>query len=136
MKTNRIFLLAALPLLLAACKNAAPDDSFPNEYEGIKDMPGGWDGVGAPGGSNSGGQGEDMAGLVTASEWNDLAHWDFWGNLMNNQELYGYTETWKFFTNHRVAVRVAQSGSPVCGAKVRLSDGSGAVWNAVTDNKG
>lgn len=98
----------------------------------------------APGDGQGGGS---LAGLVTAGEWNDLAHWPFWSNLMLSQagkdqegeavDFSGMSDYWKFYTNNRVAVCVKDgTGAPVAGAKVALLRGGEALWKAVTDNAG
>ena len=78
-----------------------------------------------------------QAGVVTAGEWNDLDHWDFWSNLAQNG-FKDYISSWGFNTEGRVAVRVTdEAGVPVCGVPVVLLDGSDApLWRSRTDNYG
>lgn len=90
---------------------------------------------GESGGEAGGGQGQ--AGRLTAGEWKDTDHWDFWGKLMDGQDYGEKAGYWGFFTNNRVAVRVVNAaGKPVAGVKVALMRGGKDLWNAVTDNDG
>ena len=47
-------------------------------------------------GPNGGGQGRPggQAGVLTAGEWNDLDHWDFWSGLMTSQDYGGMSQYW------------------------------------------
>lgn len=91
-------------------------------------------GAGTEGGN--GGQGAS-AGVLTAGEWNDLSHWDFWGNLLNNKQFSDYQTFWDMYTDNRVAVKVQYpDGKPAIGVKVELSRKGEALWQSVTDNLG
>ena len=85
-------------------------------------------GEGRPGG---------RAGVLTAGEWNDLDHWDFWSGLMTSTTFQGVSDYWGFYTQRRVAVRVADaSGKRLPGVKVVLEQGQTPIWSTVTDNIG
>ena len=87
------------------------------------------------GGSQNGGGGE--AGVLTAAEWNDLANWEFWTNVMNNQEWNNSFEVWKMDTSSRIAVRVKDSaGNPVVNLPVALYQNQSRLWAARTSVKG
>ena len=95
-------------------------------------------------GTNTGNE-QGEAGKVTAGEWRDLDHWDFWSNLMStNAEYAKYCDYWSLYTNNRVAVRVTnESGTPqrdVAVKLVRLPQGEGSaptvLYQARTDNRG
>jgi hypothetical protein len=100
------------------------------------------------GGSTSGPGGDDnpKSGQLTAGEWSDLEHWDFWLGLFDNpsdsqktQRNFGqYEKYWSLHTRQRFAVRVVTSGDePVANAEVELVDGQGqTLWSARTDNRG
>lgn len=94
------------------------------------------------GGADSEGNGNSLAGVVTAGEWNDLDHWGFWNDLMYGQnagELISHLHYWSMYPHCRFAVTVTdENQKPVCGAKVELfRDGSDTpVWAAVSDNRG
>ena len=86
---------------------------------------------------NGGGSGNNQAGRVTAGEWSDLDHWDFWGSLMTGEEFSQYSSYWKFWTNNRIAVEVSdKDGKPVPGVKVAIERTGATLWSAVTDNLG
>ena len=88
--------------------------------------------------------GGGVAGKVTAGEWNDLDNWFFWGPLMNgekeNQMQTEYTrmpDYWRFYTNRRVAVRVADAnGTPQNDVVVELTSDGKTIWKCRTDNLG
>ena len=139
MKHFSFCLMAAAALLAVSCERGSA------RLDGMaKDGEMSFSGGRTPGGNQGGGS---LAGLVTAGEWNDLAHWPFWSNLMLSQagqdqegsevDFPGLCDDWGFFTNNRVAVAVKNGqGSPVAGAKLVLSRGGLAVWEALTDNAG
>ncbi len=85
-------------------------------------------------GPNNGDQGQ--YGLITAGEWNDLSNWDFWGNLLNEQEYSSMPEYWGFHTKKRMSVAVRDNGIPQVNAKVELLRNETVIWTARTDNFG
>ena len=98
-------------------------------------------------GEASGGEAEEassnentQAGIVTAGEWCDLTHWDFWSKLMLGEEFSEMSEYWKFYTNNRIAVKVTdERGTPLAGVNVKLlheGEDTGTVWETITDNHG
>lgn len=147
---KRMHFLAALPLILAAmvavsCKNetlpmsggdeknsGAPYDHTSSVMEGAMDAPGGL--YGGQGGYQGG-----EPGVLTAGEWNDLAHWDFWSQLWQSQNYANDLHVWKFNTSHRVAVSVAvhEEGTDVVGpgqnVPVELWCGDQCLWKARTN---
>ena len=96
------------------------------------------DSPGAVGGGEGGsGNGNTQAGIVTAGEWRDLDHWQFWSGLMTGEEYSGKSAYWGFYTNNLVAVHVKTPGdTPVLGAKVVLYRNDHPVWTTITDNLG
>lgn len=85
------------------------------------------------------GSGNGSAGVVTAGEWSDLDHWNYWGTLITGNTFSNMPEYWGFYTNYRIAVKVNNtSGQPVAGAKVEIFKDAAArpAWQAVTDNHG
>ena len=93
----------------------------------------GGEGMTEPGGQNGGGE----AGVLTAAEWNDLANWEFWTNVMNNQEWNSSFEMWKMDTSSRIAIRVKDSeGNPVVNLPVALYQDKSCLWTARTSVKG
>ena len=100
---------------------------------------GGGAGEGEGGGDEweEGENGNTQAGRVTAGEWNDLDNWEFWGGLMTGEDFSQYVDHWKFWTNNRVAVEVAdKDGKAISGVKIALERSGKEIWTTVTDNLG
>ena len=131
MKTLR-FLPIIVAIFVASCSTEKMGGDF---MTGMPEAPGA-DSVPDEGNGNS------MAGVVTAGEWNDLDNWGFWNELMSGQnegKFYEYLNYWSLYTGDRFAVTVVDaSGNAVCGAKVELfvDDSQKAEWTAITDNTG
>lgn len=89
-----------------------------------------------PGGEGNHQGGE--AGVLTAGEWRDLDHWDFWIQKILGSQSFGSELTqWQFNTRGRIAVRVKDaSGEPVANVPVILRLGSKDLWEARTSNAG
>ena len=131
MKKHILFLCALAALVLSCSK------------DGYYDYKSGAYGYGesADGSSvGSGDSGNSQAGKVTAGEWNDLNHWQFWSKLMNNQGENGFSgmpDYWGFDTRGRVAVHVTNpDGSPAINTLVQLSYKNAREWETRTDNHG
>ena len=87
------------------------------------------------GGGNPNGQFEP--GVLTAGEWNDLDNWDFWNNLLNNQEYYEDVNKWNLKQIKRYSFVVADKNeSLVANAEISLLSGEVEVWKTKTDSKG
>lgn len=81
--------------------------------------------------------GEFEAGVLTAGEWNDLDNWDFWLELLSNQEYYDDVNKWGLKEIKRYSFVVADMNeSLVANAEISLLSGSVEVWKTKTDNKG
>lgn len=92
-----------------------------------------------PAGMPNGGQGRPggKAGVLTAGEWNDLDHWDFWSGLMGSQDYGGMSEYWRMYTPRRVAVRVADAaGKRLPALRITLEQHQKVLWSTLTDNQG
>ena len=92
-----------------------------------------------PAGMPNGGQGRPggKAGVLTAGEWNDLDHWDFWSGLMGSQDYGGMSQYWRMFTPRRVAVRVADAaGKRLPALRITLEQDQKVLWSTLTDNQG
>lgn len=129
MKTLRnIILAASAGLVVLGCSKGA----FGFGYS--SDKGGAYESLSGGGGGNLGGGGE--AGVITAAEWNDLANWQFWGNVMTGK--YSSMNTyWGLNTAKRIAVKLVDSdGEPIKRMSVKLLQGDNVLWEAVTDNKG
>jgi hypothetical protein len=81
-------------------------------------------------------------GQLTAGEWDDLANWWFWAELMAPIELdaesWAWVEDyWGLFTRDRASVHVRVGDGPVVDAEVRLiADDQTIRWTARTDASG
>ncbi|MCB9702318.1 MAG: VWA domain-containing protein [Myxococcales bacterium] len=93
------------------------------------------DSAGDSGGDTDGGEPIDP-GQLTAGEWRDLDHWDFWLDLMGKVEWAKFQDTWRFFTTQRYAVVVESGGVQVNDAEVVLLAGQDPLWEARTDIRG
>ena len=131
---NFLITFLAGAALLAGCSYKDYDGGIAAEYGYASDKMGGFGGAAANGvQGRPGGQ----AGVLTAGEWNDLDHWDFWSGLMTGQEYGDISGYWRFYTSRRVAVRVADaSGKRLPAVKVVLEQNQKAIWTALTDNLG
>lgn len=92
-----------------------------------------------PEGMPNGGQGRPggKAGVLTAGEWNDLSHWDFWSGLMDSQDYGGMSAYWRMYTPRRVAVRVADAaGKRLPALRITLEQDRKVLWSTLTDNQG
>jgi len=91
--------------------------------------------TGAWGGGNPNGQFEP--GVLTAGEWNDLNNWDFWNNLLSNQEYYDDVNKWNLKEIKRYSFVVADKNETlVANAEISLLSNQVEVWKTKTDNKG
>ncbi|MGO4543418.1 VWA domain-containing protein [Paenibacillus sp. 2TAB23] len=77
-----------------------------------------------------------QAGQLTAGEWDDLAAWESFGNLLNSQEGDSSMRLWQFWNFHRLEVIVTASGKAVADARVDLLAGGQSVWQARTNTEG
>lgn len=77
-------------------------------------------------------------GQLTAGEWRDLDHWDFWLELMSQGSSWAdMADRWQLFTADRIPVIVSHADAAVADAEVVLTDAQGtALWSARTDAHG
>ena len=129
MKNKLIVCVFALMGLVSCAKGGFFDYGADAAYErGGKMSDFGGNAQGRPGG---------QAGVLTAGEWNDLSHWDFWSKLMESQEYGGMSEHWGMYTARRVAVRVADAaGKRLAAVRITLEQDQKTVWSTLTDNLG
>ena len=129
MKNKVILCLLALVGLVSCSKGGFFDYGADAAFEkGGRMSDFGGNGQGRPGG---------QAGVLTAGEWNDLAHWDFWSKLMTSQEYGGMSDHWGLYTARRVAVRVADAaGKRIPAIRVTLEQDQTTLWTTLTDNLG
>ena len=90
------------------------------------------------GGEDNGGGGAGYSsGVMTAGEWNDIASWQFWGSLQNNQEWAAHASYWNFFPYNYVYLELTGTDAkPAAGIKAVLRKDGQDVWTAVSDNTG
>lgn len=91
------------------------------------------------GNGNGSGNSNDtlQAGKITAAEWNDLNHWDFWESLTQNAELNDALQTWKFNPYNRYSFQITDAAqAPAIGVTVALFSNQEIIWKAKTDNRG
>jgi hypothetical protein len=105
------------------------------EIGGLTDAAGGFStGPGSSGGGsgNPGG----TAGKMTAGEWNDIEHWDFWKTLMERDTIKTFPGVWEFYTQNRVSVTLKDiNGKLIHDAKIDLTF-NGTTISGRTDNFG
>ena len=129
--------LLAIVFVMVSCSKS---DSEIGEFEGSSEC---YEYSGKNGDSGNGdGKKPDntQAGVVTAGEWCDLTHWDFWSKLMQGGAYSEMSDYWEFFTNNRVAVKVTdEGGNALAGVTVKLlveGNEASTIWETVTDNHG
>ena len=92
-------------------------------------------GTSAWGGGDPNGQFEP--GILTAGEWNDLNNWDFWNNLLSNQDYYDDVNKWNLKKIKRYSFVVADKNeSLVANAQITLLSDDVEIWKTRTDNTG
>ena len=80
---------------------------------------------------------ERRSGLLTAGEWNDLEHWYFWDDIINDENFSDKTDYWQFFPKKLVAVKVVdQNGRGAANVSVILLNGRKVEFVTKTDNAG
>jgi hypothetical protein len=74
---------------------------------------------------------------LTAGEWNDLEHWDFWKDLMNNQEWSANQPKWQFYTNNRISINLKnKQQKPLINYTVTALRNGSPLWKAQTNFEG
>lgn len=96
-------------------------------------------------GSSSTGSGDEEPqqneGLITAGEWNDLDNWDFWKEVIEEED-FAPNDRWGIMTTNRVSVQVVNGSALIVDVPVDLilDLGQGTptmtLWSARTDNFG
>ena len=135
MKTNYLFLFIFCSLLFISCTEdgalSESEDSFTEDGLASTEPGGESSGVGDGYGS------QDNSGIVTAGEWNDLANWSFWQNLLNQEEADAFTSDWQFNTANRFSFKVTDASNlPAVDIPISIRQGNNIIWEARTDNQG
>jgi len=84
-------------------------------------------------------QQRNMAGQLTAGEWNDNANYDFLKNIMQrNYDWSTFTKNWRVNLSNRIVVEILNNEQkPLENIEVKLvSDNDKDIFIAKTDNKG
>ena len=80
---------------------------------------------------------DQISGLLTAGEWNDLDNWGFWTDLFNENAYYEKMSYWRFFPKKLVAVKVVDENKVgVANVPVMLLNGRKVEFATKTDNEG
>lgn len=100
-----------------------------------------YEGGGSTPSSVNGGDGNSNGpfepGVLTAGEWNDLDHWDFWNDLLSNQAYYEDVNKWNLKQIKRYSFLVLdERESFVANAEISLIFNEVEVWSTKTDRKG
>ncbi len=81
---------------------------------------------------------QNNAGVLTAGEWNDLNHWQFWQSLMQSDEWSHIQSHWRLTLDNRITVVVKNTKEiALADVQVLLRNPKGKTeWLARTDNAG
>lgn len=140
---KKIFYVFLIISLSFSCTkdNGSPflDKSSDSEYFGLLAYSSDGSGGSSSGGGN--GQGEEIQiepGQITAGEWKDLEHWNFWNNLFNEQEFENMDDYWEFNLEDRISVKITNpGGDALYNETVELLDSENNIlWEAISDNSG
>lgn len=148
-----IVLIMVMVLALAGCDAAAPGS------DGYKDVLNGLGGISSDvaAGDTGSAPGDVMApemapsdmpdtpvqhpqyvaGTLTAGEWKDAEHLEFWTKLLNRNDWYQLMKERDLYTNKVVSVYIHDaSGKPCYNVPVQLLTNRESVYNARTDING
>lgn len=136
MKTLFYFSLAISIILIGSCTEGGPGDKSTSEPIDEVYLMDASSREGGSSGNNGGSNQEGEAGLITAGEWNDLIHWDFWNGLVNGEEYGDMDDYWSIYTNNRIPLQIISNQGPLVNATVELMRNGTPVWTSRTDNSG
>lgn len=154
MKKRTVFLLVSAVVVFFISCNSLYDNPMAGEKAMLTDGTSGGepedsyssDGISSPvtveGGSESGGgqyqSGSLEPGQLTAGEWGDLEHWEFWCTLFSGQTLWEeYRSRWGLNTGGRVVAAVDYEGNPVRDITVDIESADRTIlYRAKTDVTG
>ena len=124
-------LIVLFSTLLFSCQKGSDDSLFDGSSEFMSGDPTG-------GSDDPNGNGQLEAGSMTAAEWSDLDNWQFWKDLLQENEWHDMLDHWSFYPTKRYQVEVVDKNNrAVVDARIRLIDTSGdLLWSARTDNTG
>lgn len=92
----------------------------------------------SPASRENGGSGTaPQPGVLTAGEWNDLHHWGFWLDLMQDANFKAIPAYWSFYNYRRIAVEVRDlHQAPLANVAVELKRGGNILFAARTNHLG
>ena len=91
--------------------------------------------TGASGDGNP--NGEFEPGILTAGEWSDLDHWDFWNDLLSNETYFEDANKWNLKEIKRYSFIITDSNeSLVANAEISILSNEVEVWKTKTDSNG
>lgn len=77
------------------------------------------------------------ANQLTAGEWNDIDNWDFWRDLMNNQEWSNKQQYWSFYVGNKISIELKdKSQKPLINYEIRAIANGKTVWTAKSNYEG
>lgn len=118
--------------LITACTSNGADTS--DEFTSGEVAVGAGASSGNGNGNGNGSQAE--SGLITAAEWNDLQHWDYWNDLFQKDDFKEMPSYWKLYAKHRIAVQISNNNLAVNNVPVALYRDDVLIWESKTDNLG
>lgn len=89
------------------------------------------------GSDRSFGQTELQPNQLTAGEWNDINHWDFWTRLMRHQEFSGFQSHWGFDTRGKLSIQLKnRNDQALSNYRVTAFGEDKKLWTAQTNFEG
>jgi von Willebrand factor type A domain. len=86
---------------------------------------------------NAGSGDQSQPGVITAGEWDDLEHWDFWTSIIQKDTFKSIPAYWNIYSLNRISVHVIGTDSlPVIDIAVHLQKDGQTIFSARTDNRG
>ncbi len=84
------------------------------------------------------GHGQIPPGQITAGEWNDLTNWDFWNELIQNQDYSTMPEYWYYNLSDRISINLKNLKSEnLIDISLKLIDSNNIIiYESKTDNFG
>lgn len=81
---------------------------------------------------------KNNAGILTAAEWNDIVHWDFWIDLMSNDKWKQKQSYWGFYPVDKIDIVIQNKyGNSIPNLNVTLNTYNDEIlFRAKTDAKG
>jgi len=82
-------------------------------------------------------QNNHQAGQITAGEWNDNDNFDYFRDILNDNEWYGMQAYWGFTNWERFEFEIVNHvNQPIIGALIELYDDQSVLYLGKTDNHG